>query len=89
VHEYGSQSYNGNRGEIHRILFQHAESMGVDIRLGQNITGYWESDQDRLAGVITNGECICGDVVIGADGIRSKARELILVSRVDLSIEPF
>jgi flavin-dependent dehydrogenase len=65
---------------MHRILFQHAESIGVDIRLGQNITEYWETDQDGLAGVITNGECICGDVVIGADGVRSKARELILVS---------
>ena len=84
AHEYGSQSYNGNRGEMHHILFQHAESIGIEIRLGQKITEYWETDQDGFAGVITNGECICGDVVIGADGVRSKARELILVSGVDL-----
>jgi flavin-dependent dehydrogenase len=77
--EYGSQAYNGHRGEMHQIIFNHAKSIGVDIRLGQNVTEYWEMGQDGLSGVIANGEYIYGDVVIGADGVRSKARELILV----------
>ncbi|CAK3859748.1 FAD NAD(P)-binding domain-containing [Lecanosticta acicola] len=68
--------YNGHRGEIHKIVYDHAVSQGVEILLGQNVTEYFESDCE--AGVIANGERIVGDVVLGADGVRSKARTLVL-----------
>jgi 2-polyprenyl-6-methoxyphenol hydroxylase-like FAD-dependent oxidoreductase len=68
--------YNGHRGEIHKIIYDHALSIGVEIRLGQRVTEFFE-DGER-AGVISNGERITGDVVLGADGVRSKARELVL-----------
>lgn len=68
--------YNGHRGEIHKIIFDYALSQGVEIRLGQQVSEYFEND--REAGVISNGERIFGDVVFGADGVRSKARQLVL-----------
>lgn len=68
--------YNGHRGQIHQIIFDHAISQGVDIRLGQNVTEYFEDDAE--AGVISNGERLVADVVLGADGVRSKARQLVL-----------
>jgi 2-polyprenyl-6-methoxyphenol hydroxylase-like FAD-dependent oxidoreductase len=68
--------YNGHRGEIHKIIFEHAISQGVEIRLGQQVTEYFESENQ--AGVVSNGEQIVGDVVLGADGVRSKARQLVL-----------
>ncbi|TKA24489.1 hypothetical protein B0A50_06646 [Salinomyces thailandicus] len=68
--------YNGHRGEIHKIVFDHAVEQGVEIRLGQQVTEYFESDQG--AGVVSDGERITGDVVLGADGVRSKARMLVL-----------
>lgn len=68
--------YNGHRGEIHKIVYDHAVSQGVEIRLGQEVTEYFE-DEDG-AGVISNGEQVVGDVVLGADGVRSKARALVL-----------
>jgi 2-polyprenyl-6-methoxyphenol hydroxylase-like FAD-dependent oxidoreductase len=52
--------------------------MGIDIRFGQQVTEYWETDE--AAGVVTNGERLTADVVIGADGVRSKAREKVLVN---------
>lgn len=68
--------YNGHRGEIHKILFDYAVEHGVDIRLGQQVTEYFETETE--ASVIANGERIVGDVVLGADGVRSKARTLVL-----------
>lgn len=68
--------YNGHRGEIHKIILDHAVEQGVEVRLGQQVTEYFETDTE--AGVISNGERIVGDVVLGADGVRSKARTLVL-----------
>ena len=68
--------YNGHRGEIHKIIYDHAIAQGVDIRLGQQVTEYFENEKE--AGVISNGGRVVGDVVLGADGVRSKARALVL-----------
>lgn len=68
--------YNGHRGEIHEIIYNYALSLGIDVRLGQDVTEYFESDGE--AGVVTNGERLAGDVVLAADGVRSKGRELVL-----------
>ncbi|EPQ55308.1 monooxygenase [Gloeophyllum trabeum ATCC 11539] len=67
---------NGHRGEIHEVFFNHAKKIGIDIRLGCRVLEYLE--ERGRAGVRVNGETIWGDVVVGADGVRSKARELVL-----------
>ncbi|KAL8278501.1 hypothetical protein RQP46_009191 [Phenoliferia psychrophenolica] len=73
---FGARAYNGHRGEIHQILWNHAISLGVDIRCSSNVTSFW--DTEASCGVICNGERLEADVVVGADGVRSKARELVL-----------
>ncbi|KAI0046171.1 monooxygenase [Auriscalpium vulgare] len=75
---YGSHSYNGHRGELYEILVEHARSIGVDIRLGQRATEYWEDENTGTAGVVVRGERLAADVVVGADGLRSTARKLVL-----------
>ncbi|KZP01355.1 monooxygenase [Calocera viscosa TUFC12733] len=72
----GIYHYNGHRGELHKILIEHAIEMGIDLRFGQQVTEYWETDD--AAGVVVNGERLTADVVVGADGVRSKAREKVL-----------
>ncbi|KAM0189027.1 hypothetical protein ACHAPA_007701 [Fusarium lateritium] len=69
---------NGHRGELHEVIFKYArDELGIPIHLGQRVSEYFEDDGS--AGVILkSGEKIVGDVVIGADGVRSKARELVL-----------
>ncbi|EJU03229.1 FAD/NADP-binding domain-containing protein [Dacryopinax primogenitus] len=74
--EDGIHHYNGHRGELHKILMDHAIGMGIDLRFGQQVTEYWETDD--AAGVVANGERLTADVVIGADGVHSKAREKVL-----------
>lgn len=72
---YGKR-INGHRGEIHEIVFKHALNRGIDIRLGQNVTDYFETDTE--AGVVSNGERLTGDVVIAAEGVRSHGRKIVL-----------
>ncbi|THH07687.1 hypothetical protein EW145_g3206 [Phellinidium pouzarii] len=75
---YGSNSYNGRRGEIHDVLLQYAKKLGADVRFNQNVETYWEDAERGRAGVIVNGERMEADVVVGADGARSRAREIVL-----------
>jgi len=76
--QFDAYSYNGHRGELHERLFAFAKSLGVEIRLGQDVTEYWEDEERGEAGVLSNGERLHADIVVGADGVRSKARSLVL-----------
>ncbi|KAF2660296.1 salicylate hydroxylase [Lophiostoma macrostomum CBS 122681] len=68
--------FNGHRGEIHDIVWRHALSIGVEIRLGSKVQEYFETDTE--AGVVVNGERISADAVLAADGVRSLARTIVL-----------
>lgn len=68
--------FNGHRGQIHGVLYQHALDLGIEVRLGQKVTEYWQDE--NVAGVIVNGETVTADVVLAADGVRSKARKAVL-----------
>ncbi|KAK4705296.1 hypothetical protein P7C70_g915, partial [Phenoliferia sp. Uapishka_3] len=73
---FGARAYNGHRGEMHKILWDHALSLGVEIRCSSNVSSFWETETS--CGVICNGETVEADVVVGADGVRSNARKLVL-----------
>lgn len=72
-----SPMFNGHRGELHEICFEYAKSIGVEIHLGQRVEKYWE-DESRAGIVLEDGTKVEGDLVIGSDGVRSKARTLVL-----------
>ncbi|KAK3721979.1 hypothetical protein LTR37_002795 [Vermiconidia calcicola] len=70
--------FNGHRGEFHSVLLYYAkDDLGIPIRLGYRIEKYFE-DTAEAGVVLESGEKISADVVVGADGVRSKARELVL-----------
>lgn len=70
--------FNGHRGELHQVVFDYArDELGIPIRLGENVAEYFETD-DKAGIILKGGERIVADVVVGADGVRSKARELVL-----------
>lgn len=50
--------------------------IGIDIRLGHKVEDYFETESE--AGVIANGERYTCDVVLAADGVRSKGRTIVL-----------
>ncbi|CAK7212093.1 hypothetical protein SCUCBS95973_001325 [Sporothrix curviconia] len=69
---------NGHRGQLHNIIYKHAKERGIDIRLSQRVTDYFE-DEDQ-AGVVANGQRLAADVVIAAEGVRSRGRKIVLGS---------
>jgi 2-polyprenyl-6-methoxyphenol hydroxylase-like FAD-dependent oxidoreductase len=70
--------FNGHRGEFHSIVFNYVkDDLKIPIHLGCRISKYFETEIE--AGItLESGENVSGDVVIGADGVRSKARQLVL-----------
>ncbi|KAJ5668922.1 hypothetical protein N7462_009992 [Penicillium macrosclerotiorum] len=77
-HDPDAPVFNGHRGELHTIVFNYAKNeLGIPIYLGQRVTQYFEDENQ--AGIILEDESkVTADVIIGADGVRSKARELVL-----------
>jgi 2-polyprenyl-6-methoxyphenol hydroxylase-like FAD-dependent oxidoreductase len=67
---------NGHRGELYSIIYQHALDRGIEFKLGQRVTDYFEDDEK--AGVVVNGERMLADIVIAAEGVRSRGRKIVL-----------
>lgn len=74
--KWGPGSISGHRGEIHMIVVQYAINRGIDVRFGQDVTEYFETEDE--AGVVSNGERIVGDVVLAAEGVKSPGRKAVL-----------
>jgi 2-polyprenyl-6-methoxyphenol hydroxylase-like FAD-dependent oxidoreductase len=64
------------RPALHQILRSAAEQAGARIRLGVTVERIDQSDAGARV-VLSNDEAGCYDLVVGADGIRSKVRELV------------
>ena len=70
---YGKR-INGHRGEIHEMVFNYAKARGIDIRLGRNVTDYFETGDEAGAlanGVETGGRRFCRE---GVRSLREKDR---------------
>lgn len=64
-----------HRGDLQRILLEHAKKVGVDLRTGSHVTKADENFEARVQ--LSSGESIEGDVIIAADGIKSDLRHQI------------
>lgn len=82
----GRRLLNGNRGEIHAIVYEHATKQpNIDIRLGYRVRDYFETD-DHAGVVVTHvdsgasevEERLTADVVLAAEGVRSRGRKIVL-----------
>jgi 2-polyprenyl-6-methoxyphenol hydroxylase-like FAD-dependent oxidoreductase len=71
-------SINGHRGELHLECYNYAKDiLGIDVRCNSKVVNYYE-DENGASVELASGERLYGDVVIGSDGVKSKARELVL-----------
>jgi 2-polyprenyl-6-methoxyphenol hydroxylase-like FAD-dependent oxidoreductase len=64
------------RTALHRILTDAAEAAGARIRLGLTVSAI-TSHEDRVDVVLSDGSKETYDLVVGADGIRSRVRQII------------
>ncbi|KAI1165643.1 putative monooxygenase [Nemania serpens] len=69
--------FDGHRGEFHEIVYKHALEIGVDVRLGARVEDYFESD-DEAGVILESGEKITANVVLAAEGVRSRGRKIVL-----------
>ncbi|KAF5026582.1 hypothetical protein F66182_1308 [Fusarium sp. NRRL 66182] len=65
----------GYRGHTQMVMFQFAQEVGIKFVYNSNVKEYFETDTS--AGIIVNGVKYEADLVIGADGIHSKARSFV------------
>ncbi|KAH8588928.1 FAD binding domain-containing protein [Bisporella sp. PMI_857] len=80
LHPYCRETYNApylliHRADFHAILVSAALAAGVTIRLKSPVKSV---DFARPALLLENGEEVLGDVILGADGLRSRCREALL-----------
>lgn len=76
---FGAYAYRGHRALLHEVLFEHAKSLGIEIRMGQQVVEYWEDEANGKAGVkIQTGESFDADVIVAADGVKSFARQFVI-----------
>lgn len=66
---------SGHRGELQLAVFHYARDvLGIDVRCGAKVERYFEDEEG--AGVeLSTGEQLRADVVIGSDGVKSRARK--------------
>ncbi|KAL5044797.1 hypothetical protein BDW71DRAFT_215443 [Aspergillus fruticulosus] len=64
-----------HRQDFHQVLLDEAARLGVEIRVGADVTDIiFDTPEVILAG----GERVAGDVIIGADGLHSRVRNMVL-----------
>lgn len=78
--KYGAPYWQVYRPDYHEVLLRAAEKAGAVIRKGQTVASY---RPDEGAVVLESGEVVRGDLVIGADGVKSLARR-----SMGLNVEP-
>lgn len=65
-----------SRVKMYKALIQQAERCNIGIRWGKRVVDYYETDS--LGGVVLeSGERIEADVVIAADGTKTKSNKLV------------
>src|SRR3954462_13646634 len=57
-------------------MLDEAERRGIEVRRGAEVTGV-ESDGDGAVVSLSTGERLPADLVVGADGVRSRVRRAI------------
>jgi len=66
---------NTHRGYMQMLIYKFATDIGITVEFGVRVEEYFETE--TRAGVVANGQRHEADVVVGCDGIHSKARHVV------------
>lgn len=75
LEKYGCRAFIGHRGDFHAIMAEYCKKIGVTIRMATTVTQY---DTNKPSIILEDGEEIVSDVVICADGVKSRGRQAVL-----------
>ena len=67
-----------HRGDLYSVFLRACETHpAITLRAGCHVTGY-RQDASGAAAILSTGEAVCGEALIGADGLRSPVRAQML-----------
>ncbi|KAI2782105.1 putative monooxygenase [Daldinia loculata] len=67
--------YIGHRGDYHEAFIQAVKDAGIEIQMCREVVAY---DELKPSVIFADGIEDTADLIVGADGIKSRARELVL-----------
>ncbi|CAE6445671.1 unnamed protein product [Rhizoctonia solani] len=73
--DHGSPYFHVHRADFHRMLYELAERAGVRVRLASTVKSI---DPSAPSLTLFNGEIIHCDLIVGADGVKSTIREVVV-----------
>ena len=73
--QYGAPYLYMHRADLHRILVDAVEGAGGRLHLGSPVAGA-ECSDDAATLILADGRRVSGDLVVGADGLKSAVRTL-------------
>lgn len=75
----GFPSVNAHsRIKLYRSFLKQAERVGLQVEWGKKVVEFWEDIPHGLGGIVLeNGEKRAADIVVAADGLRTKSRTVI------------
>ncbi|CZT22001.1 related to salicylate hydroxylase [Ramularia collo-cygni] len=76
--EYQAPFWDFHRADLHSALLNRAEELGMTFQTRSRVIHVDDSDTRRATVVLSDGRRMSADLVIGADGIHSKCREVLL-----------
>lgn len=76
--DYGSPYYHIHRADLHRLLFDLvADTNNVVVRLNSTVRHLDpKNERGRPSVTLATGEVVHGDLIIGADGVKSMIRQV-------------
>lgn len=67
--------YIGHRGDYHDTFLKAVADADIPLHMDHEVVAF---DEDKPSVIFASGEEVSADIIIGADGIKSRARELVL-----------
>jgi 2-polyprenyl-6-methoxyphenol hydroxylase-like FAD-dependent oxidoreductase len=75
---YGQPSVMITRAALHRAIVEHAESQGVPFHYNKRLVSIEDIPDHPIVARFADGTSAEGDFIVGADGIRSDVRRIIM-----------
>lgn len=76
--EHGAPFWDFHRADLHGVLLKRAQDLGATIQTSSRVVNI-DFSQPHLATIqLSNGQRLSADLTIGADGIFSRCREIML-----------
>ncbi|KAI5118405.1 hypothetical protein M0805_002857 [Coniferiporia weirii] len=77
--EHGAPYYHVHRADLHRMVYElAAASPRITLRLSATVQTVQPTPNPQVSVTLTTGEVISGDLIVGADGVKSLVRGVVV-----------